>query len=391
MSAAGAPPTIATFLKASRDAIAGTDETLDAREGSAYDLAHGGAALIWSRQAQRDRDLFRQVYPDTSIGENLERLGSWYYGTPPTPASLGTGEAIFDRTSEFSGEFSEEFGGGAGTIWEGTRIRVLSPGGDGPSSSYAVAEDTPVSVSAGAVTVPIRATVSGVGTAIEVTNAERLILDDSVYDASFRVTHLACADGTDAEERGVYLARARQSRLDARKGYAARLVRACKEAGAANVVALPSTTFGPSEDFGVSRIYVGDAGFTTPPTLITACLLALDAAQVAGCDVEVLGMAPTPVTLSATVRLWRDLGKVNVVGLQTLLTKAIADEFAGRSRFWLFRHDAIGGAMQRASSEVESADITTTPDEPPAEFPTVLPRYTLNLNTIALSFVGPDN
>lgn len=391
MSAAGAPPTIATYLKASRDAIAGADETLDAREGSAYDLAHGGAAIIWSRQAQRDRDLFRQVYPDTSSGENLERIGQWYYATTPTPASFGPGEAIFDRTSEFSGEFSEEFGGGAGTIWAGTRIRVLAPGGDGPSRSYAVAADTPVSVSDGAVPVPIRATVSGVGSAIEVTNPERLILDDSVFDASFRVTHLACDDGTDSEERGLFLARARQARLDARKGYAARIVKACSDAGAAYVVALPSSTFGDALDFGLNYVYVADAGFATTAQIVTGCVLALESVRVTGCDLQVLGMTNTPVTLSATVRLWKDVGKVNVVGLRTLLTKVIADEFAGRTRFWLFRHDALAGAMQRASNDVESAVVTTTPDEPAVAFPSVLPKYTLNVNTIALTFVGPDN
>lgn len=348
----------------------------NARRGAGYDAVGGPTGILWSRQALRDRDVFRQNYAETATGYRLETLVERRYGVERVAASYGTGTALFTRPAA----------GSDGRIYRGTRIEVL---GDGPRPDvYAVSQDTYVSVTATSISVPIRPTRKGTGTAVYTTGSS-IRLGDSVFDATLGVTELRCTDGTDEEKASVYLSRARRQKVDSRAGYHKRIVDACLAVGAANVVALDAGVFGEDDDFGVTHVYVSDSGYSTSDALLDACFIAVDDVHVLGCDVQVLGMEVTPLAIDATLTLWDSPGAFDQVAIRRRTLDALLAEFAGRPEFWVFRADALAGAIVAAVPEVQSASLSTDPAEPDADFVPVLPRYTLVGTDVTVTLQGP--
>jgi hypothetical protein len=377
MPAARPIPTLESFLQAygaSVHADAGSERNL--RRGSGYDKLGGPAALLWAREATRDRDVFRQCYIETANGEALSRLVERKYGAERTEAGFGTGTAIFTRHTS----------GTSGTLYAGTRVLLATD--EGRPRPYAVASDTPVDSSTLSLPVPIRATKQGPGVAVATSTG--LSLGDSVFDAGLKVTYLACADGTEDEPKAEYIDRARSERLDRRVGYRKRVEQACIDAGAANVVILDAGAFGEAADFGVTHVYVADAGFSTPSALLTACRLAVDAVHVAGCDVQVLGMAITPLTTTATITLWDQPGTLDQIAIKRNALNALLAEFLRRTDAWLFRYDALAGAVFGTSSAIRDVVVTSSPAEPVAGFVSVLPRYVLSGTDVTLTLVAPS-
>ena len=73
-------PTLADLRRAYSDGIVGQRERrADTHDGSAYDLLGGMSAMLFSRQAQRDRDLFRANYFDSAEAEDLSNRGLRLY------------------------------------------------------------------------------------------------------------------------------------------------------------------------------------------------------------------------------------------------------------------------------------------------------------------------
>src|SRR5437016_2442563 len=69
MPAPDALPAIRDLLGAFADAVlASKDNRADVRRGSVYDHFAGAGAMLLSREAQHDRDLFRALYFDTATG-----------------------------------------------------------------------------------------------------------------------------------------------------------------------------------------------------------------------------------------------------------------------------------------------------------------------------------
>ncbi|WP_438029031.1 hypothetical protein [Sorangium sp. So ce233] len=370
-------PTVDGLLSAFSGAVrAAGGAAKNTRRGAGYDALGGPAAILWARQAIRDRDLFRQNLVETATGYRLETIVERRYGVPRVQETFGTGTAVFERP----------VAGSDGTLYRGTRIEVL---GDSPRPEvYAIAEDTGVDAATTWLQVPVRATRPGPGTGVLASGA-RIRLADAVFDDTFSVAQIRCDAGTAEEPAATYLSRARQTKLDNRVGYHKRIVQACIDAGAATVVLLDAGVFGEDDDFGVSHVYVADAGYTTSEALLDACFLAVDRVHVAGCDMQVLGMEVTPLTSALTLKLWDSPGAFDQVSIRRRTLDALLAEFGRRKDFWLFRHDALRGAVVAASPEVQDADIATTPDEPAADFVPVLPRYTLAGTDVTITLQGP--
>lgn len=379
MPAQSPVPGIADLRKAARDAIVGgRDPRLSVRTGGGYDLTQGPMAVLFSRQAKRDQGLFRQCYVETSTGADRDRLVEAYYQVERVPAAYGIGEA------ELLGS------AGAGTVYAGTIIEVLVPAQ--PPAQYFVTEDTPYLDGSAAFPVPVRAARAGSGVAVQADASVLRFGDGSDYLLSegFSVVSLVCDDGTDAEEDDAYLARARTGRRDKRVGMLKRIIQACKDAGAYHVVALHSGTFGDpftgADDYGLNYVYVGDSSFTTTEALKTACMVALDAVRVCGCDTQVLGMTAATIDLSVVAAYYDDPGKFDTVETSQAIMAALVDEFSGRTNWWTFSFDELRGAALRSSGDLQAVNVVSATPEPAAAFPVpTLTRYGLGNVTISYS------
>lgn len=381
MSATEPIPTVADFLQAGADALrVDVDPALNVRRGSAVDLTSGPAAMAWAQQAVRDRDLFRQGYTDSASGTRLEDRVLKRYGVPRIQATRGQGKAILVRSSDANG---------GGTLFAGTRISVRRASSSIPSH-YALAEDYVVPNTPGILAIQVAIQATQEGTGVKLDKPIEATIDDVVYDPLWTVQTLSCEDGTNEESPEAYVARARTFKRDRRPGYRKRFEDVCKAAGAAFVVTLDAGELGEAADFGVTHVYVGDAGYSASADLVSACSDAVDAVHIAGNDVQVLGMTPTPVTLDLAVTLWRSPGDCDTSGLRMGILSAVLAMFNSRPRFWLFDHDSIAGEVHAVGSDVQAVTVVTDPVPPSAAFVASLPRYTLQAPSVTITFSGPE-
>src|SRR5258706_15611328 len=110
-------PTLAELLSAHGDGIRGlADPTADTRRGAVYDHWAGAGAILFTREAARDRDLFRACYFDTAEGAKLTEIARRRFGVEPIVATFGEGGASLSRDTLNAGE---------GTVFAGTRISVI--------------------------------------------------------------------------------------------------------------------------------------------------------------------------------------------------------------------------------------------------------------------------
>jgi hypothetical protein len=371
-------PTLRDLLGASAAGIVGTREPrADVRRGAVYDHFAGAGAILFTREAARDRDLFRAVYVDTAEGDDLTRLVKLRFGIDRQVSSFGTGTALLTRAATTAG---------AGTVWAGTRILVFASAASPGSRSYAVSSDVPVDASTTAIAVPIRAAAPGPGNAVNLSGPAVARVDDPLSDPGLRVAAIQCADGTSLEAAADLRARARATRLAARKGYAQAISDACVAQGAVHV-ALFDSNFTPV-DAGLSHCYVADAGFTTPPRLVRACTAALESYRVCGADLQVLGMQRMSVDVAATVTLRDDPGRLP--SSDVALREALAASFEPTR----FDYDLgeLTGVLAGASADVQDVAF----DQPSAgadilvggQMPPLLTRY--ELGVVSLLYVGPS-
>lgn len=380
MSSHAPLPSVDDFLGAFEDAVRVARDKdsrrMNVRPGSALDHVNGPAAMLWAQEAARDRALFRQCYTDTASGDRLEEIVLLKYGVPRVRATYGTGNAVLHRNGAAP----------SGTVYAGIRIRVRKAGGL-PPVHYVISQDVQVIAAAISVNAPIRAARTGSGTAIS--NPPVAELEDSTFDV-FEVAALTCGDGTDEESPEAYIGRARQGRRDGRPGHLKRFEDVCHAAGAANVVVQDAGAFGFILDFGVTHVYVADAWFSSPQSLIDACSDAIDAVHIAGCDVQILPMTNTPIVITGAVTLRDNPGLFDVSGIRQAMTQALLSAFNRRSNPYTFDADALGGEMFAAGGQaVQQIDLSTSPSASAVSFVPVLPRYTLAPNHIILSFAGP--
>ena len=379
-------PTIATLLKGFGDAVRGAkDRFADVRRGSAFDLIAGPAAIIHTRQAQRDRDLFQTVYLDNADGTALTALIQGRYNVTRILDTYGVGTAYFVRPTASAG---------AGTIWNGTILRVT--GLAGGAKKYKVTSDTAVAAGALAVTsVPIVALDVGVGSAIAATSG--LVIDDVLFDATLTVQSLACGDGTSFESAEDYRARARSARIAARPGYLTALTNSVKAVGAVYSVFFPSY-YGTDMssvvgDSGINAAYVGDAGYSASTALTSACAVALESARVLGANMFVGSLATSSISVVASATLVDSPNLFDIISIKQRIVNAIVAYFGGVSGGFTYKLDGMQGAVLQACPEVQSVTFTTPSADVTisgAFWPAVLTRYILAPAAITLTISGPS-
>ncbi len=371
-------PSIDEIIKQFGSAIRGEkDGYADVRRGSVYEYIGGAAAMIWSREAQRDTDLFAATRFKNATGDELTAMGFERYGIPRVLDTYGTGTVLLSRPSAAAG---------GGTFWRGTRFRASGEAAD--SAYYEVTEDTVIPSGLSAI-LPIRACVIGSHGAIDVTS---VLLDDPVWDNSWTALRLVCSDGTDFEPADAYRARIRSTRLDQRVGQENVIIAACEAQGATNVVLFRSNYAGDDFDYGYNYCYVSDNGYTATADLIKRCKVALDAVRVLGDNLQVLGMYPIQTRVQATLTLSDrnvDLERVKQLAVGTVL-----QYFAGNP--YAFQISAIAGRMYRSipvlqdaailvqGSSVDSAPTTTIAGIP--TFPALLYRYIVTPNSVVVNY-----
>lgn len=359
------------------------DNRTDDHSGATLELIAGTAAVIWSRQGQRDTDLFKTAFLMSSEGEELTEHLLERYEYERVVESFGTGYVRMHRPTTNEGE---------GTFWKGTRILVI-PGDRNPPVEYLVANDFVVGADKTIVDVPIRAKQPGPKSAVDTQTSGMLIqLPDPVWEPDWDPRFLTCSAGTLFEPANIAVENARKQYAVTRNGYEAGIITAIKAAGASVVVLFPSDYAGSSLDHGINAIYVGDAGFTTSEDLFIACLFALDGCAVAGTAMTPRPMRRSVLDISATVALWDSPTLFNISELRLILTGVLRDYFGGASRGFTYDRGSMAGAMIAASSAVQSVTFTAPSSDVPlltnGNFPLFLTRYVPG--NITLTFTGPE-
>lgn len=373
-------PTVSDFITAAKNALRGRfDNRSDVRDGSVYDYIAGTAAMIWSQELQRDRDLFRASYTDTADGQTLTDRILLKYGVTRIVDGYGTGTAQLSRTSSAAG---------AGTVWAGSRIIVSSANTE--PKVYSVASNTLVGATATAVTVPILATVPGSVTAISVSSGA--FFDDPLWD-SWTVGTLVCSDGTTFEAADAFRARARANILDSRSGRAPSIVQACRDAGAAKVVAFSSDYSGASSDYGINVVYVGDNSFVGTTSLVRECMVALESHRVLGADMMVLPMTYGALPVTMSVSLWDSPANFDQAGLTSLIRDAVGRYFSSDSNAFAYKLDAMSGCVFNVSPDIQSVSFSRPASDASlsaASWPATLTRYTVTPDSISVMLSGPS-
>lgn len=386
MPSAFAEPTVAELVEAFGDGIrAQRDRYVDAREGAIYQHWGGVAAILWSRNAQRDTDLWRAIYIDSAEGRDLTNLLESRYGFERTEDDYGVGKASLRRSSVVAG---------GGTIWRGTRICVFGP--TVTPKFYVVQQDAPVLSTATTATVLVRAATTGPGTAINV-GAGAARVEDPLWDTTWNVESLTCGDGTAFESAPAARARFRDARRAARPGFPEAIVQACKDNGAANAVIFPSNYAGDDEDNGLNMAYVGDAGFTGTDRLVRKVAIALESWRVLGDQLQVRPLTRSNVVFKASVHLWDSPTRVNQDDVRKRIAKSVFTYFDSQTTGFGYDLDALAGVMMKASPEVQIAAVDTPFANADVvsmvggrlNFPSTLPRYFLSPNDITIELLPP--
>lgn len=322
----------------------------DVHRGAIYDVAAGMGALLWARMAGRDRDLFRVCYFDGATDGDLDARIAAFDGPARVESTRGAGHAIIRRASTAAG---------AGTVWAGTRISVTGIGTIRPRI-YVVSADTAVDAVIAAA-IPIEADEYGSGVGIDTAGlpSPRMTFSDALWDTSWEVERVVCADGTDRESDPDYLARYRRDKINRRRGYATAITDACKAAGA-NQVALFESDFITPDD-GINRCFVGDAGFQSTTDLLRRCRVAVDSARVLGCDLTVFGMTRVLCSFDLTLHLWGDPGRYNQDAIRVEGAKAVLRYFDGTSNPYVYRFDGVRGELARCVPDLQSVVVNSGP------------------------------
>lgn len=374
-------PTITDFLEHARQGTVGEDELVDFNRGSDYEAISGASAMLWSRQVQRDTDLFKATRFNDAEAGDLTFLVESRYGVPRLRDTRGAGTATFRRSST---------AGGAGTVWKGTRFRVSAPLQS--PVFYRVTQDTAVGASDLVAYVPVEALELGPGSKFSGAPSEAALID-ALWDASWAVSSLECADGVAMEQATAYRARTRAARQALRPGYPEAIEAACKAAGAANVALFRGDYAGPSADLGLNYVYVGDLSYSGTPSLVRACTFALRSARVAGDNCQVLPLARVDLNVAVTIYLRAAPELMPLARLEPIHRQAILQYFTDVGRF-TYTVSGIETAIARTGNETQdivltspSADATILTN---GAFPAQLSRYFVTNNGITIRYLGPS-
>ncbi len=370
-------PEILELLDVGGKAISGQgDRSADLTRGSDYESILGPAAVIWVREDRRDQDLFDATKFHTAKDDDLTYLVEQRFGIDRILDTNGQGTATFARPT---------IGGGAGTMWRGTRITIFG----GSPKYYRVTADTAMSAGATNLNVPIEAIQPGPGSIADETDNIRL--DDSLWDTTLVPTRLTCAEGTTFEQASDLIARVRKTRLDQRVGHHTAIERVCREAGANNVAIFRSDYGGEANDHGLNVVYVGDEGFQGSADLTRDCFLALRNARVLGDHLQVLQMARVIINPVIDVYLATAPALNDLERLTQIHRGAVVHYLGGISGGFAFTKIGILSALIKPTPEVQRAVVVNPATDisvlNAGHLPAVLNRYVVG--TVALRYHGP--
>lgn len=382
-------PTVSELLTAGANAVKGTaDKTADFIRGSDYEAFSGSGAILWSRQAQRDTDLFHAIRFNDAEGDDLTRLVSRRFGIERYLATRGVGTAVFERSAVSTA---------ADTIWKGTRVRLGF--GNTEARFYRVTTNVAVAADVNRVTVPIEAVEYGPGSAVNTTTGLYLVdplTDPSLgplWNSEWRVTSLSCVDGQSLEPANAFRERVRRTRRDQRVGYPTAIIEACKKVGASNVAIFRSDYGGLSYDDGLNVVYVGDLGYSTSASLLRDCTLALRSIRVAGDCLQVFPMQKVNLVVDADVYL-RDSPSSSAIARMNLIHRAAVLRYIGgtKTNFIYTRNGLAGAIANRHTPEVQRVSFNSPSSDASVRsgsaFPAILNRYVISDQDITLNYLS---
>jgi hypothetical protein len=383
MPSANPLPTIGQLLDAFHTEAGTRLEHEDTHRGSIYDHAAGMGAMLFLRQAQRDRDEARALYFDTAEGDRLDAYIERRFDRPRVQDTFGVGVARIARPTA---------GAGAGTIWAGTRIAVGRGGAD-PIRILTVRTDRAVGASELAVNdLQVEATIVGPNGAVSGT-LPIMRFEDPLWDNSWTFVELDVQSGTLREKDPEYRANTKDEQFDRRPGYPAFIEATMRGAGADTVVLFASNYLGDAVDQGINRIYVGDPAFETTPALLESCRLALPSCVMAGTGVQVLPMTQQALTVAVTIRLWDSPDKFDRGQEERDARDAVVGYFASRENPFVWKLAAIRAALLKAVRNVHQVDLVTSQPEPSLAsiFASVpLLRYRVESWQVTVQILGPE-
>ncbi len=375
MPAKTAPPTIEDYRQAFRGGVLAKREDADLfNSGSSYDVFGGWAAQGFYRLSVRARGNFRNIYFDSAEGEALsDRVAKLYPDVAPAEVeSAGTGYVILARpTTTAGGDF----------IYEGTRISVSTPGG---ISYYLTSETLYVDPAALTIEIPLYAEQTGTGQSVD---AQYAVIESSVYDATFHVIRIVCADGTDGVKASEYRAQVRTEHIANRPGYIADIEEKLRAVGADQIEFFASDYFGESEDNGLNRIFVSDVSYSTSDALLLACRQALFDCVMWGAATQVLPLQRQSVKLTATVKLWAINSTRSRDGLAADIRDRLVEYISANPYTWDL--NSASGHARQTSNDIETLTVTAnvTPPNKTAPFDAVpLTRWFCNDSDVTVIF-----
>lgn len=378
MPAAEQIPTLERLVNAYHGAVVSEFPHGDTHEGAGHDHWAAAGAVMWKRVAERQKEEFSALY---FYGAKATRLDDYIESHFPTKsritATRGAGTARLSRPTN---------AGGSGTIWAGTRIAVGQPGSN-PLRYYLVRQDTPVSSLATSVQISIDADDTGPGKRIHVKAGERaaLRIEDPLWDPTWGVTELECADGTLREEDGPCRARITAELFEERFGYESLIIKRMKEAGADLVVLFRSDYLGAAKDYGLNRIYVGDSNFESPAALLRACRLALPSCVMAGSAAQALPVTTRVVEVSVDLKFWSLPENFDTETAVANTRAAVVEYFNRLDNPFVWDLAGLRGAIQRSVEDTQEINLATSwgPPAPAGMFSvSPLPRYVTTANRV---------
>jgi hypothetical protein len=376
-------PTINELRDAYNAEVGARRQYADRHAGSLHDHLGGPGALLFVRQSGRDRRMFRRNYFNTAEGDALDYYVDQRFGKSRRQLTASSGTALLTRPTAAAG---------AGWIWRGTRVSVSRGGSEG-IRYYRVTADQYVTATAVQATVDVESEVAGAGYDVTEDLAVQFV-GDPLWDTTWVVGELRTSGGTDRETADAFRARIRDEAWEERPGYPEAIVDACEAAGAYEVALFASDYLGAANDFGLNRVYVGDASYQTSEVLLRDCRLAMATAAIAGTNVQILAMVDTPLTFTIAITLWDTPDKIDQGQAKRLAQDAVLEYFRSLENPFVWRIAGVRAAVQRVVRGVQTITVASSSPEPTLStlFQTEpLPRYSvIGRSAVAVTLTGPS-
>jgi hypothetical protein len=111
------------------------------------------------------------------------------------------------------------------------------------------------------------------------------------------------------------------------------------------------------DDFGLNAIYVADAGYQSPATLVAACQAELESWRVLGADLWVGGMENVPLSMTFLVSLIDEPARLPLASIRRACAQAAMAAFGATNGGYTYSARALASAVSNASPYVQMASV----------------------------------